>query len=184
DMTAIAKYEVLSALADGRAPELAEILEAARLPGHAYFTDGWHLSEEGMRAACGAELAALAEGFDLIISDSTLCVVDKEEAKRVKGGDGGRLVNSLVPAPVHPAWGKGFYRGGFCRHLWNILESNPGEDRPRRCSSLLPSGTMQPQATTASTSGAARKSCDTRCSTCGRPTRKRAYRSTSWTSCR
>lgn len=68
------------------------------------------------------------------------------QAKQVKGGDGGRLVNSLVPAPVHPAWGKGFYRGGFCRHLWNILEDSPGEDRPRRCSSLLPSGTVQPQA--------------------------------------
>ena len=54
------------------------------------------------------------------------------QAKQVKGGDGGRLVNSLVPAPVHPAWGKGFYRGGFCRHLWNILEDKPGEDRSSR----------------------------------------------------
>ncbi|CAE7357830.1 unnamed protein product [Symbiodinium sp. KB8] len=132
DMTAIAKYEVLSAFADGRAHELAEILEAARLPGHAYFTDGWHLSDQGMRAACDAQLADLAEGFDLIVSDSTLCVVEKEEAKQVKGGDGGRLVNSLVPAPVHPAWGKGFYRGGFCRHLWKILENKPGEDRASR----------------------------------------------------
>ena len=41
-------------------------------------------------------------------------------------------MNSLVPAPVHPAWGKGFYRGGFCRHLWNILEDKPGEDRSSR----------------------------------------------------
>ena len=53
-----------------------------------------------------------------------------------------------LPCPCAGASGvgQGFYRGGFCRHLWNILENNPGEDRPRRCSSLLPSGAMQPQA--------------------------------------
>ncbi|CAE7935849.1 unnamed protein product [Symbiodinium sp. KB8] len=112
-MAAIAKYEVLSAFADGRAEELADILECARLPG--------------ARAACNALLADLAEGFNLVISDSTLCAVEKEKAKQLKGGDGGRLVNSLVSAPVHPAWGKGFYRGGFCRHLWKVIEKEPGK---------------------------------------------------------
>ncbi|CAE7877476.1 Tut7 [Symbiodinium microadriaticum] len=113
-MSKVAKYEVLHALSDRRADDLANILESARVPGHAYFTDGWHLSDQ-----VDYELI-IVEEFDHIISDSTLCVVEKEEAKQHKGGDGGRLVESLVSTPVHPAskggkggkFGKGAKGGG------------------------------------------------------------------------
>ncbi|OLP94205.1 3'-5' exonuclease eri-1 [Symbiodinium microadriaticum] len=124
DDTIALRIDVLRSFTDRRADELANILESARVPGHPYFTDGWHLSDQGMRALCSTQLADMAEDFDLVISDSTLCVVEK--AKQHKGGDGGRLVHSLVSAPVHPAWGRGFYRSGFCRHLWDVMEA-PGK---------------------------------------------------------
>ena len=51
------------------------------------------------------------------------------KAKQRKGGDGGRLAESLVSAPVRPAWGKGFYRGGFCRHFWDVMQDEVEKDR-------------------------------------------------------
>ena len=51
------------------------------------------------------------------------------QAKQRKGGDGGRLAESLLSKPVRPAWGKGFCGGGFCRHLWELMESGLLEDR-------------------------------------------------------
>ncbi|CAE7635908.1 unnamed protein product [Symbiodinium microadriaticum] len=56
----ISKPEVLQSFVDRRDDELAEILE-------------------GIRAFCGTALKSLAQEFDLIVSDSTLCVVDKDK---------------------------------------------------------------------------------------------------------
>ena len=62
------------------------------------------------------------------------------QAKQRKGGDGGRLAESLLSKPVRPAWGKGFCGGGFCRHLWELMESGLLLLKSQKCSSLASPG--------------------------------------------
>ena len=77
-LACLSNLEVLQSFADRRADELADVLESARQPGkhrsmhsaltsqlggHPFFSDTWHLSEQGMRAFCNTYLASLAEAW-------------------------------------------------------------------------------------------------------------------------
>ena len=114
-----------------RTSPMAGIL-ATRACGHC----AAHSSQTWRRTGCFARtspvFAYFCDDFDLVISDSTLCVVEKAKAvtavsrfpslatspcasRRLgnakEGTVRGRLVESLVSAPVHPAWGKAFLPG-------------------------------------------------------------------------
>ena len=122
-----------------------------------FYADGVHLSTAGMEMFCKVlqnmvkvrpcrcmhmsitlNSRRLFQGKDLVISDSTLCVVDKArcnmpktqknkqtengcQERPARGGDAGSLAESLLGVTVRPAWGKGFGWGGFARHLWKQL---------------------------------------------------------------
>ena len=92
----------------------------------------------------------------LIVSDSSLCAIIDEAAENnssyrafatVQDGyvqrdyDGAVAETSLYPLPVEPAWGKGFLRDGFRRHIlgkpgaWQVFASI--------CASIIRSGTVR-----------------------------------------
>ena len=79
------------------------------------------------------------QDFDLVISDSVLCAVDRVglvqglrqrhisilQERRRKNGDWGYLAETLFSKPVRPLWGREFGGGAFDEHIWSMLYEIP-----------------------------------------------------------
>ena len=101
------------------------------------FVAGWSLCS-------GCFVCLLLRLRDVVISDSCLCAVETKATVRPrvslscrcycpclrpcfflcqgkKEDRQGVLAGSLLPLPVHPAWGKGFGKDFFSWHLWRHL---------------------------------------------------------------
>ncbi|CAE7854660.1 unnamed protein product, partial [Symbiodinium necroappetens] len=106
--------EVLGSLSETYRKVYGRAIKAAGTPGGVMpkeqttrirvLRGGCHLSASGIQKLA-ENLHDTAQEFDLVVSDSSLCAVNKEWPKR--NGDWGSLAESLFSKPVRPLRGKG-----------------------------------------------------------------------------
>ena len=105
-------------------PEAASIrgaLTACFNQGHEFYSDGSHLSEEGISAIADAvQSMATSVCADVVVSDSCLCAVRPDFEDRQ-----GKVLDGLIDVPVRPRWGASFMRGSFKWCIYNAWKEFP-----------------------------------------------------------